>query len=1058
MKNDIGPMKDRNDNDLQKKERSQEEIKIVKFLKKRETNGICEIRTTDKTLGTRTSEIISYEKMQGRPSLNVNIHGVYVDCLLDTGARVNVMGADIANRISGAKIEPSTDKLRCANDSKLEVLGKVELEVSIGKREAKIIFVVVKNISPAVIAGIDMQRQLGLELQWIDITLDKPEEFICDIEAKFGQRITNEDRMEKIRMTIDLEKFPRLMDIISRHRGVFMANKWDIGCTKLITHKIVTNGGPINMKPRRQPMHLESKIEETIKNLFDNGIIRKCNSPWNTPLVCVWKKESADVRLCLDFRQLNQITERQAFPMPNAEEMMDTLHGTKYFSTIDLGNAFYQIELDPESQEKTAFSTKSGQFCFTRMPFGIAAAPGTFQEVMTKILATIKNGASVYLDDILVATETLDEHYTVLEEVIKRVGDAGLRLNPEKCKFLRKEVKFLGHIINKYGIQTDPSKIDAIRTFTRPKCIKSVRSFLGICNYYRRFIKDYARKSRALESMCGNNQAKLVWTDACETAFDEMKKALMEAPILTFPDFKKEFILDTDASFDTIGAVLSQTDVSGREFVIAYGSKAMNSHEKGYCITRKELLAVYYFCDHFKHYLYGKRFVLRTDHKAITFMMNTRKPITAQFQTWLNYLSSLDIDMRFRKGSQHGNADMLSRKDCGTCTQCLMEHEDAKKHKMKTRILTMSPIKTISYWQENDKDIEMIKKSADGGRFIVKNGTVYTEDGKIWIPDNKKTEFITHIHKLLCHAGAEKTDKYIKNNFDMNTRGKTVKDTIEGCISCQQTKTLTTQTKEKTVKIQSDEPFEKIYIDICGPFRETLKKEKYIIAIIDHFSKYIVLTACATQEENTIVNIINKNWIMKFGSPKEIHVDCGKSFISKKMADLAAEVGTTLIFSSPYHHNTNGIIERQFRTIREYINASLKDKDKTNWATLLPEIEFSLNATVQKTTGFSPAEVVFGRQINRSGWLPLNKIPPADIIKKIREKHIKNTEITRRHFQIGEVVWIKKEIRDKHQDKYEGPYTIIHKIHDRSYILRNSDNKVVTRNVEKLKILKKGGM
>ena len=179
------------------------------------------------------------------------------------------------------------------------------------------------------------------------------------------------------------------------------------------------------------------------------------------------------------------------------------------------------------------------------------------------------------------------------------------------------------HIIDKNGVGTDPSKIEAVQSFDRPKCVKNLRSFLGICNYYRRFIVDYSKKARKLEALCGNGNSRLVWTEDCETAFKEMKEALTRTPVLGYPDIEKEFILDTDASFEAIGAVLSQKDDSGRERVIAYGSHAMNAHEKGYCVTRKELLAIYYSCNHFKHYLYGKQFLLRTDHKMITFMLKT---------------------------------------------------------------------------------------------------------------------------------------------------------------------------------------------------------------------------------------------------------------------------------------------------------------------------------------------------------------------------------------------------------------------------------------------------
>ena len=542
--------------------------------------------------------------------------------------------------------------------------------------------------------------------------------------AQFGGQISSKERYQRAKDTLKIHD-PRILELIKEYQDVFMANSWDIGCTSLIKHQIKTRGDPINIKPRRQPVNLEEKIDTAIQNLWENNIIKKCNSPWNTPLVCVWLLEKKDIRLCLDFRQLNAVTERQAFSMPNIAEMLDKLNGAKYFSSIDLGNAYYQVELEEESKKKTAFSTKMGQFCFNRMPFGIAAAPGTFQELMMKVLGNI-DGTAVYLDDILVFTESIEQHYKTLGEVLERIKKAGLRINPEKCHILRKELKFLGHIINSRGIQTDPSKTEAIRSFQMPKCIKNLRSFLGICNYYRRFIKGYAEKSRALEELCGRNkEKKLVWTEKCEKAFHDMKKALTTSPILGFPDFRKEFILDTDASFDTIGAVLSQLDDDGYERVIAYGSHAMSNHEKGYCITRKELLAIYYFCQYFNHYLYGRRFTLRTDHKAITFMMSTKKPITAQFQTWINLLSSYDIKMEYRKGSNHSNADMLSRNRCGTCTQCLTDHENPKEGKMKTRRINVLDTNGESQWQINNEEVRKIKDEIGRGaswKFTMENG------------------------------------------------------------------------------------------------------------------------------------------------------------------------------------------------------------------------------------------------------------------------------------------------------------------------------------------------
>ena len=984
--------------------------------------------------------------MKGRPSVRMEIEGIQEECLLDTGARINVMSQRIVKRLKRVKIMDSSDILKCANDSQLKTKGRADIEVKIGDQKNKVPFIIVEHITPDVIGGIVLQKQFGIELQWCEKEAKRQvPTHVCNIEAKYGRKIDRDERYRRAITVLKLEGNERLKEIVKRHQNAFMADKWDIGCTSWLKHQIKTKSKPINEKPRRQPINLENKIEEAVKNLLENGIIRKCSSPWNTPLICVWKKEKDEIRLCMDFRQLNLVTERQAFPMPNITEMMDRLNGSRFFTSIDLGNAYYQIELDEESKIKTAFSTKEGQFCFNRMPFGIAAAPGTFQELMNTVLKEIPESAA-YLDDILIFTKTLEDHYATLDRVLGRIEKAGLRVNPEKCHILKKEVKYLGHIINQEGIQTDPSKITAIKEFEKPKCVKNLRSFLGICNYYRRFIKGYADKSRLLEEMCGKTEKKIIWTETNEKVFNEMKEALMSPPILGFPDFRKEFTLDTDASFNTIGAVLSQADENGFEKVIAYGSHAMNNHEKGYCITRKELLAIYFFCQHFNHYLYGKRFKLRTDHKAITFMTKTKKPITAQFQTWINYLSSLDIQMEYRKGSLHTNADMLSRSTCGTCAQCLMEHEEPKTGKLKTRKINAIDTTETNYWQKDNEEIRKIMEEIDQNRawkFRVVNNVVETKEGKIWIPESRKREKIISTHELLSHAGAEKVMKYLEDKYDMKDMKETIKKTISQCDACQRVKTITTQTKEEVVKLSATEPFEKIYIDICGPLKETFRRKRYIMAIIDQYSRYISLTALARQDEESIISTIMNKWILRHGAPKEIHTDCGKSFESRSIEELAKSMDIKICYSSPYHHNTNGIVERQFRTIRDFINTSLKDnRNKKDWADILPEIEFTLNASFQKTIGKSPAEIIFGRKIYREKWYG----------EKLNHREEENTEIqTKREFRIGDYVLFKAETRAKDKDRCMGPYKVIRKIHDRRYLLENEEGKVVERNVEKLR-------
>ena len=1003
----------------------------------------------------------------------MRINEKWLDCLLDTGARINVIDEEVVNNLKNVKIKIAEDRIACANGSKLKTKGRAILNIEIDGIVKDIEFIVAEGLSPKIIGGIEflnifkiyLKKSNGIEI--IDNKIIDNYSQLCSIEAKFGNITSDDVRFKKATEVLKLDRNCVLFDIVERNKNIFMANKWDIGKTTLLKHSICTSGGPILVKPRRQPMHLEGKIEDAIRNLEENGIIEKCESPWNAPLVCVWKKEKNDIRLCLDFRCLNQITERQAFPMPNIEEMLDILNGAKYFSTIDLGSAYYQVELDDISKVKTAFSTRTGQYCFNRMPFGIAAAPATFQKLMTMVLGKlIWKEAVVYLDDILIFSKNKEEHMLRIENVLTRIKEAGLKVNPEKCLFMKEEIKFLGHIINSNGIQTDKDKLEAIEKFERPKCIKNLRSFLGICNYYRKFIKDYAKFSRRLEAMCGNNKEKLIWSDECEEAFKKLKESLSVTPVLIYPDFSKEFILDTDASFDTIGAVLSQKDDKGNERVVAYGSHTMNKHEIGYCITRKELLAIYFFTQHFKHYLYGKKFTLRTDHKAITFMITTKKPITAQFQTWINFLSSLDMCIEYRKGAEHSNADAMSRDKCGRCTQCMMEHEDPKAEKIKTRLLAMVSENTGNEWQNDSREVQELKeldtKNEGNQKFKVKDGLLLTEKDKIWIPRNKRKMFILDMHKKLCHAGIRKVSEYIKSGYDMEEMQKSVKEEIQACEICQKRKTVTTKTKEIIKVSEAVEPFEVISIDFCGPIRANLYGQKYILGIIDHCSRYISLSAIKNQDERTTANILIDKWILRFGAPRVILMDCGKSFESKVIKELAERFNIKLQYSSPYHHNTNGLIERQFRTVRDYLSASIRDKLRKDWTEILSEIEFTMNSTIQQTIEKSPAEVIFGFKISRE-WEPNRNrnLERNAVIQEVKDRQMQvkfnNENRTHREFQIGDEVLVKVDIRSKEEDRFAGPFIVISKEHERSYQLKDKSGKVLTRNVEWLKPYKQRG-
>ncbi|GBM26318.1 Retrovirus-related Pol polyprotein from transposon 297 [Araneus ventricosus] len=390
-------------------------------------------------------------------------------------------------------------------------------------------------------------------------------------------------------------------------------------------HRINTGDHPpIKQYPRRLPLARKEEADNLVKEMVDNGIIEESSGPWASPIVLV-KKKDGSTRFCVDYRKLNEITKKDSYPLPRIDDTLDALNGSQWFTTLDLKSGYWQVEIRPEDREKTAFTTGQGLWQFKVMPFGLCNAPATFERLMETVLRGLSSEAClVYLDDIIIVGRTFEEHLNNLREVFQRLQKANLKLNPKKCRFFQKEVAYLGHVTSAEGVKTDPEKIKAVVVWPRPDKIHDLRSFLGLCTYYRRFVRNFSAIARPLHKLT-EAKSNFNWTDECEKSFNSLKQALTSSPILTYPRTDKDFILDTDASNEGIGAVLSQ-NTGNEERVIAYFSKSLGKPERNYCVTRKELLAIVKSIEHFHHYLYGRKFPLRTDHASLRWLLNFKEP------------------------------------------------------------------------------------------------------------------------------------------------------------------------------------------------------------------------------------------------------------------------------------------------------------------------------------------------------------------------------------------------------------------------------------------------
>ena len=461
---------------------------------------------------------------------------------------------------------------------------------------------------------------------------------------------------------LDSEQFGLLCGLLKEYEGIFMTPDGKLGRTGLVKHQIDTEGArPIKQPTRRLPIRQKHIVEEEIKKMLDNDVIQPSQSPWASPVVLVTKKDGS-IRFCVDYRRLNQVTRKDAYPLPNINDCIDTLSGSKWFSTLDLASGYWQVLMDEESKPLTAFTTHKGLYEFKVLAFGLTNAPAVFERLMEQVLRGLQwEKCLVYLDDIIILGSSFDKQLENLRLVFDRIHTANLKLKPKKCNFFRREVAFLGHVVTTEGVACDPEKTKAVSDWEIPQSVTEVRSFLGLASYYRRFIKSFSTIASPLTALTKKGQ-KFEWSSDCQTAFETLKSRLTEAPILAYPSSNPadKFILDTDASDSGIGGVLSQVQ-DGVERVVAYASNTLSPSERRYCTTYRELLAVVVFMKKFRHYLMGQKFVVRTDHSSLRWLTNF-KETEGMVGRWLSAISPFSYTIEHRSGVNHGNADGLSRK------------------------------------------------------------------------------------------------------------------------------------------------------------------------------------------------------------------------------------------------------------------------------------------------------------------------------------------------------------------------------------------------------------
>lgn len=864
------------------------------------------------------------------------------------------------------------------------------------------------------------------------------------------------------------EQVKQLNMLLSRHLEAFSING-EIGCTDLVQHSIelIDNAKPFVEPLRRRPlMHVE-ETRNQVKRMLEDGIIEESNSPWASAYVLA-KKKSGELRLCIDFRRLNNSTKKLVYPLPNIEDCLETLAGKTYFSLIDFAHGFWQIPVEPASRELTAFRTEDGLFHFKRMPFGLTNAPASFQRMVNALLSGLKGvNLQVFIDDICIATKTWDEHLKLLEQILKVVIKSNLRIKSNKCTFGARKIVFLGHEISEEGIKQEPEKLKALLQLAPPTDANGVRRALGMFSYYRKFVPSFALMAEPLTRLTKKN-ATFQWGKVEQQAFKDIMSHLAKNAVLKHFDHKDPITVKTDASKQGVAGMLLQKN-NGDLKIVSCCSRRLSPSEENYGITDLEGLAVVYTLTKFRHYLLGKQFDLVVDHCALC-VLKEKTPTSARLRRWAIILSEFNFNVIYSKGDLHKDIDCLSRAPVDDPVDAYLEN----------RLYHIATPLERARWTNNYEDnetrdiLEKAKQNQDD--FNLRQGVIYRHD-KLFVPSSSRQTILTDYHDnpIAGHGGREQTYRSLQALFWWPTMKEDVDKFVEACQICQARKAERAKQAGSMHSFQVCEPNSLIAVDCLGRITQTLKGNQHIIVAVDVFTKFVDAKAVPEISGSQFAEFLCE-WCGRYGVPKAILTDNAKTFRNKMVEDLTKVFQTKHLTSAPEHSRGNAVAERAIQTLQEKMALIMRQSQtaENNWDLVLPVALLSMNTSYHKSTGYTPYQMTFGRRHAYQGSLTTTADLSAFdlhaqlVYQQLKRYHEAATEaledakdrsrtyFERQHrsisFKIGDTVWVKTvKRRSKLSDRYKGPYTVIKRDNDIYTLRQVQGHQTIMRHVSALK-------
>nr|ABF96299.1 retrotransposon protein, putative, Ty3-gypsy subclass, expressed [Oryza sativa Japonica Group] len=738
---------------------------------------------------------------------------------------------------------------------------------------------------------------------------------------------------------------------------------------------LVPGTTPIHKRPYRMAANELAEVKRQVDDLLQKGYIRPSSSPWGAPVIFVEKKDHTQ-RMCVDYRALNDVTIKNKYPLPRIDDLFDQLKGATVFSKIDLRSGYHQLRIKEEDIPKTSFTTRYGLFECTVMSFGLTNAPAFFMNLMNKVfMEYLDKFVVVFIDDILIYSRTKEEHEEHLRLALEKLREHQLYAKFSKCEFWLSEVKFLGHVISAGGVAVDPSNVESVTNWKQPKTVSEIRSFLGLAGYYRRFIENFSKIAKPMTRLL-QKDVKYKWSEECEQSFQELKSRLISAPILILPDPKKGFQVYCDASKLGLGCVLMQ---DGK--VVAYASRQLRPHEKNYPTHDIELAAVVHALKIWRHYLFGTRTEVYTDHKSLKYIF-TQPDLNMRQRRWLELIKDYDMGIHYHPGKANVVVDALSGKGYCNATEGRQLPLELCKEFERLNLgivgrgfvaaLEAKPtlIDQVREAQINDPDIQEIKKNMRRGKAI---GFLEDEQGTVWlgericVPDNKdlKDAVLKEAHDTLysIHPGSTKMYQDLKERFWWASMKREIVEYVAVCDVCQRVKAEHQKPAGLLQPLKIPEwKWEEIGMDFITGLPRTSSGHDSIWVIVDRLTKVAhFIPVKTTYSGSRLAELYMARIVCLHGVPKKIVSDRGSQFTSNFWKKLQEEMGSKLNFSTAYHPQTDGQTERVNQILEDMLRACALDFGGS-WDKNLPYAEFSYNNSYQASLQMAPYEALYGRK------------------------------------------------------------------------------------------------